>query len=143
MLEQNRNYPIEARPVPAPQRPEFLPRHLGAAAPGLAAAHALMMAMAGDYRGGFWEFYELSNGGFYMAPVDAPRWRMVIADGAFDAVLSSDAAGIIVTMATLMQMVVAVPGNAAASRAAAECRRLAGFANYVPEAPLIHAAFRA
>ena len=27
-----------------------------------------MDKICGNYTGGFWEFYELSNGGFYMAP---------------------------------------------------------------------------
>ena len=26
--------------------------------------------MAGDYAGGYWSFYTLSNGGFYMAPLE-------------------------------------------------------------------------
>ena len=30
--------------------------------------YAITGSIADDYDGGYWEFYELSNGGFYMAP---------------------------------------------------------------------------
>jgi hypothetical protein len=30
--------------------------------------YAITDNIANDYHGGYWEFYELSNGGFYMAP---------------------------------------------------------------------------
>ena len=30
--------------------------------------YAITERLAEDYNGGYWEFYQLSNGGFYMAP---------------------------------------------------------------------------
>lgn len=49
--------------------------------------------LASDYDGGFWEFWKLSNGGFYMAPVsDAPF--SVSADNGYEGYMGADALGI-------------------------------------------------
>lgn len=53
--------------------------------------------LSSDYRGGSWQFHELSNGGFYMAPErDAPF--QVEADNGFSGLLSPDAFGITVCL---------------------------------------------
>jgi hypothetical protein len=49
--------------------------------------------MAKDYSGGYWEFYTLSNGGFYMAPLTDRVFR-VTCDNQFQGDLSADALGI-------------------------------------------------
>ena len=49
--------------------------------------------MAEDYNGGYWEFWTLSNGGFYMAPA-GNRLHHVICDNCFEGDLSADALGI-------------------------------------------------
>ena len=49
--------------------------------------------MAEDYDGGYWDFYTLSNGGFYMAPADEWIFR-VACDNMFEGDLSADALGI-------------------------------------------------
>lgn len=46
-----------------------------------------------DYRGGYWEFFELGNGGFYMAP-DADRPFAVSCPNGYVGTLSADAFGI-------------------------------------------------
>jgi hypothetical protein len=46
-----------------------------------------------DYHGGYWEFYQLSNGGFYMAPSD-DRLFHVICENQFEGDLTADALGI-------------------------------------------------
>lgn len=46
-----------------------------------------------DYNGGYWDFYALGNGGFYMAP-DADTPFTVICPNGYDGVLSADAIGI-------------------------------------------------
>ena len=46
-----------------------------------------------DYRGGFWDFYQLSNGGFYMCPHSDKAFR-VCAENGFEGQLSADALGI-------------------------------------------------
>ena len=131
---------ITAHPVPELARCSFLPRHFGTAAAEAARIGDLMASLAGDYRGGFWEFYELTNGGFYLAPVDAPRWRIVAARNNFDGVLSADSAGVVVTLRTLAQLALASDDGAVADRAVVDYFLLLDFAYWLPEAPLIFAA---
>lgn len=49
--------------------------------------------LAPEYRGGYWNFYALSNGGFYMAPRSNTLYA-VSCDNGFEGKLSSDALGI-------------------------------------------------
>jgi hypothetical protein len=53
--------------------------------------------MVDDYNGGYWEFYELSNGGFYMAPNTDMRFHFSSPNG-YVCELSSDAMGITVCL---------------------------------------------
>ncbi len=53
--------------------------------------------MAEDYRGGYWDFYTLNNGGFYMAP-DPDRMFHVTCENLFEGELSGDALGITVCL---------------------------------------------
>ena len=53
--------------------------------------------MSEDYSGGYWDFYTLSNGGFYMAPSE-DRVFHVTCDNMFEGDLSSDALGIVATL---------------------------------------------
>ena len=46
-----------------------------------------------DYSGGYWEFYTLSNSGFYMAPAGDLRFH-VLCENQFEGDLSADALGI-------------------------------------------------
>jgi hypothetical protein len=52
-----------------------------------------MHRVAPDYRGAFWQFYELDNGGFYMAP-DRGTYRNIIDTNHYEGTLSADAASI-------------------------------------------------
>lgn len=45
------------------------------------------------YRGGYWEFYELDNGGFYMAPDDDESF-VVRCENGYQGTMSADALGI-------------------------------------------------
>ena len=49
--------------------------------------------MAEDYTGGYWDFYTLSNGGFYMAPSGDDIFH-VSCDNQYEGELSADALGI-------------------------------------------------
>ena len=49
--------------------------------------------MAGDYTGGYWDFYTLSNGGFYMSPSE-DRIFHVKCQNMYEGDLSADALGI-------------------------------------------------
>jgi hypothetical protein len=48
-----------------------------------------------DYDGGYWDFYTLSNGGFYMVPAGDDRYHM-LCENQFEGELSADAFGITV-----------------------------------------------
>lgn len=57
-----------------------------------------MLAMfSADYQGGFWHYYRLSNGGFYMAPSDTGQLRLRCAGNGFDGAVTADAAGLVAT----------------------------------------------
>lgn len=54
---------------------------------------AMAEEMGHEYRGGLWQFYSLSNGGFYMAP-DFDTKFTVSCENGFEGNLSADALGI-------------------------------------------------
>jgi hypothetical protein len=63
----------------------------------------LMGQFVADYDGGFWDFYELSNGGFYMAP-QMPAVRLSVESNGYDGRMSADAAGITVCLFALSHL---------------------------------------
>jgi hypothetical protein len=58
-----------------------------------AAVFNWMHRFAPDYWGGYWQFYDLSNGGFFMAP-DGGTHRVCIDSNGYAGTMSADAAGI-------------------------------------------------
>lgn len=46
-----------------------------------------------DYSGGYWQFFNVGNGGFYMAP-DSDRKFQVISENGYEGFMSADALGI-------------------------------------------------
>jgi hypothetical protein len=79
-FQENPMTQIYAMPVPEHRRVEPL-------------VYVWAGRLAPDYDGGYWEFYCLCNGGFYMAPA-ADREFEVVAPNGFVGRLSSDALGI-------------------------------------------------
>ncbi len=87
---------IQATKVSGERRLSILPKYFG---PGLrylmigeAQVYNHMEMLCSEYRGGYWEFFELSNGGFFMVPsMQKERVRVVQAMGE----VSVEAAGII------------------------------------------------
>lgn len=57
-------------------------------------AYFMADTMCEDYNGGYWEFYALSNSGFYMAPHTDKSFRVSCENG-FEGDLSADAFGIV------------------------------------------------
>ena len=55
--------------------------------------YGITQRMAESYKGAYWEFYTLSNGGFYVAPVGDEVFH-VTCDNMFEGDLSADALGI-------------------------------------------------
>ena len=82
---------IHAHKVPDDARIHILPRHFGRHMLAVEdAVYRWMRRLAPGYSGGYWHFYELSNGGFYMAPECEPLLLRVAGKG----LMSSTAAGI-------------------------------------------------
>ena len=81
--------------VPEEKRLDCLPRHFGLHCVHVEqAVFGWMARLAPAYVGGYWEFYELPNGGFYMAPQDGP-FALSWEGNGFDGEVSADAAGVI------------------------------------------------
>jgi len=59
--------------------------------------YAITDNIALEYGGGYWEFYSLSNGGFYMA-LDCDNPFKVSCENGFEGTLSADALGITVCL---------------------------------------------
>jgi hypothetical protein len=57
------------------------------------AIYSFASSIASEYNGAYWEFYSLSNGGFYMAPCSGILYE-VCCDNGFEGKLSEDALGI-------------------------------------------------
>jgi hypothetical protein len=85
---------ITAAIVSEEERLTVLPRHFGLHMMIFEnSVYLFMRALSTGYTGGFWRFFELSNGGFYMAPevTELP----LRADGnGYEGRMSGDAAGI-------------------------------------------------
>ena len=54
----------------------------------------ITFSMATEYKGGYWDFYKLSNSGFYMAP-DSEKAFSVSCQNYYTGTLSGDALGIV------------------------------------------------
>nr|WP_280971440.1 antirestriction protein [Cupriavidus gilardii]WDE72679.1 hypothetical protein [Cupriavidus gilardii] len=82
------------------QRMAFLPRHVGMI--GLLvvenAVYSQLRQLTADYGGGFWDYYDLSNGGFFMAPSGGDSMRLSNPMNYSDETMSAEAAGIVACM---------------------------------------------
>ncbi|HAU1484589.1 TPA: antirestriction protein [Legionella pneumophila] len=58
----------------------------------------LANSMCYQYNGGYWNFYELSNGGFFIAPALKQQLEIYVDGNGFNGVVSSEALGVIVTL---------------------------------------------
>lgn len=119
------------------QRLAFLPRYLGQfAVVGEGMVFDALRNLSDDYRGGSWAFYDLSNGGFYMAPHADSSLNLFCAGNGYDGEMSADAAGIVATLFALNKL-------ACQSRSERICdlyERLLQHARWHPEARAISAA---
>jgi len=86
---------IEAREVPNDERMQMLPKHFGRDMLTVEyAIYAFMRKLAREYTGGYWSFFELSNGGFYIAPECQNIFQICVETNGFEGTMSADAAGI-------------------------------------------------
>jgi hypothetical protein len=98
---------VTATAVPVVKRLGFLPKLFGPKL--MMRAEALLYTYAGrlapdTYNGGVWEFYLLSNGGGYAAPIVPARLNVNVDGNGFEGDMSNDAAGIVFTLFVLNQL---------------------------------------
>lgn len=87
---------VTAARVAEDVRSVCLPRYFGMECVVVEAWIFNMMArLCREYDGGYWHYYELSNGGFYMAPDSAESYELAVDGNGFMDRVSADAAGII------------------------------------------------
>jgi hypothetical protein len=95
---------VEAHPVSEDARIGTLPRHFGAHMLTVEGRiYDFMSQFCSAYGGGVWQFFELSNGGFYMSPPEDTYDLRVDGNG-FKGRMSADAAGITVCLFTFSHM---------------------------------------
>src|SRR5699024_5370545 len=84
---------VTAQLVPNGKRLDFLPQLFpGLYIHGEVYVYENLESIADDYNGGYWNYYTLSNGGYYMAPEGDEALKVTIASNFFDGELSPDAA---------------------------------------------------
>jgi hypothetical protein len=98
--------PIVAVEVPGRDRMKFLPDLFGKRLMlvGESLVYVWAKGLCDTYTGGFWKFFRLSNGGLYMAPSRSERMTLVVEGNGFEGDFGSDAAGIVITLYALNQL---------------------------------------
>jgi hypothetical protein len=96
---------IAATKVPEEARLDFLPKLFGRHfMKGEMLVYTFMGKLCSAYKGGYWEFYTLSNGSGFMVPVlpgDPERLDISWADNAYEGSMSPEAAGIVASLYAL------------------------------------------
>ena len=98
----NQSLKIVPTVIPAHLRGATLPRKF----PGLFLIYEFLVyryleEFSHQYSGGYWEFVELSNGGFYMSLKCLSRYHLCVATNGFEGDMSADAASVVVNLFAL------------------------------------------
>lgn len=100
------NNTITARLIHEAHRSSFLPKYTGNLFWKFEnVVYKTMDSICEDYAGGYWEFYELSNGGFYLAPALNQKLSISVSGNYYHGMISPDAAGVIATLFALFNLV--------------------------------------
>lgn len=90
------NESITVFEVPENKRLEQLPSNFGQQFLRVESAIYLFMEkLCKQYNGGYWDFYTLSNDGFFMAPAMGNSLTIEWADNYFEGTMTANAAGIV------------------------------------------------
>lgn len=91
---------MKATLVSEKDRIHFLPKRLpnGFYIRGEQLIYKWMGLLSPDYSGGYWEFYDLSNGGFYIAPTHPELLKIHVEGNGFQEAVSPNTAGIIASL---------------------------------------------
>lgn len=108
--------PIIAIKVAQHKRAKALARHFGTRIALLVEneVYGALSKLSPDYRGGFWHFYKLSNGGFYMAPDLQPMRVGCYATRHYEK-MSADGAGVTACMLAFGAMFIGSDGEVLAN----------------------------
>jgi hypothetical protein len=101
------------------------------------AVFSIAEALSEGYEGGIWSFYELTNGGFFMAPHHDTEFTLSCENG-FDGQMLPDAFGITVCLYAYSEL--SFEGDRLAQVCAEQYHLLREYASQHPEAKLIHRA---
>lgn len=101
------------------------------------AVFSIAEALAEEYTGGYWEFHDLSSGGFYMAPRHDTEFTVSCENG-FEGKLSPDAFGITVCLYAYSEM--SFRGDRLAQACASQYHLLREYASEHLEAKAIYRA---
>jgi len=129
---------IQVRKVPDAERLAFLPRHFGRYMLVVERkVYAHLGELCADYRGGYWAYHDLSNGGCFMAPVTNQGYRLLVEGNGFEGTLDAECAGIVATLFALSFISMSHPNI---ERFAERFHQLREFACQHPDGNLILAA---
>lgn len=96
---------ILAKVIPGDERLQFLPRVFGRRyMQGQTAVFNWMHCLCRDYKGGYWDFVDLSNGGFYLRLVSDEPLAMYVDGNGFDGAMSADAASIVACLFAINEL---------------------------------------
>jgi|LakMenEpi03Aug12_release.lakeMendotaPanAssembly.Ray.scaffolds.fasta_scaffold832909_2 hypothetical protein len=134
---------IQRVEVPEAERLALLSKHVGTGIVLIEFEHRVygnLASLCETYQGAFWEFYELSNRGLYMAPTLERELILDCPGNGFNGAVSADAAGIVATLYTLSQMASIYVGKPVGTRCADNYHRLLAFVDGHPQARSIFGA---
>lgn len=104
--------PIVAKKVTEPKRLATLVKHFGRDCIAFESmVYDVASSLCPDYKDGYWTFYELSNGGFYLSPTDSNIYRIEVTSNYYQGRLSADAIGIVVTIFALNYLLTKTKAN--------------------------------
>jgi hypothetical protein len=84
------------------QRLDFLPQHFGRLMLKIEhAVYSQLRMLCADYQGGYWDYFDLSNGGCYLAPSTPRGYRILVEGNGFSGCLDAECAGIVATLFAL------------------------------------------
>ena len=100
------NARITASVVPGERRMDFLPKHFGERAmiKFEMSVYDWMGSLCPTYRGGFWNYVELSNGGAFICPSGVESFAISVDGNGFNGTVGAEVAGIIATAFALNNM---------------------------------------
>ena len=98
-----RELPVIATLLPESRRLAFLPAYLGSRylMSGEAYFYHWARSLSADYDGGMWDYFTLSNGGFFVAPRAPAVLHVSVRGNGFTGELSAQAFGVVVVLFVL------------------------------------------